>query len=152
MTRLKHSRSSLFLIELIIAILFFSAGSAVCIRAFSQAWLMSREAADLSFASAQVSSAASAVRYTDGSAEALRAYFPETEALEEEGDSRTCAVYYDEDRQPCSAAEASYILTIRTIQDGNRTDAFLSMAGPDGESIYELNLCFPSPSSLQKED
>ncbi len=152
MTRLKHSRSSLFLIELIIAILFFSAGSAVCIRAFSQAWLMSREAADLSFASAQVSSAASAVRYTDGSAEALRAYFPETEALEEEGDSRTCAVYYDEDRQPCSAAEASYVLTIRTIQDGNRTDAFLSMAGPDGESIYELNLCFPSPSSLQKED
>ena len=38
MTRLKHSRSSLFLIELIIAILFFSAGSAVCIRAFSQAF------------------------------------------------------------------------------------------------------------------
>ena len=152
MTRLKHSRSSLFLIELIIAILFFSAGSAVCLRAFSQAWLMSREAANLSFASAQVSGAASAVRYTDGSAEALRTYFPEAQSLEENENSRTCAVYYNEDRQPCPAAEAAYVLTIRTVQDGNRTDAFLSMAGPDGESIYELNLCFPSAASLEKED
>ena len=66
MTRLRHSRSSLFLIELIIAILFFSAGSAVCVRAFAQARLTSQAAADLSFASAQVSAAASAVRYTDG--------------------------------------------------------------------------------------
>lgn len=152
MTRLKHSRSSLFLIELIIAILFFSAGSAVCIRAFSQAWLMSREAADLSFASAQVSSAASAVRYTDGSAESLRAYFPEAEELAEDGNSRTCAVYYDKERQLCSETNAAYILTIRTVQNGNRTDASLSMTGTDGESIYELNLCFPAASSLQKED
>ena len=40
MTRLKPARSSLFLIELIIAILFFSAGSAVCVRAFAQAHRM----------------------------------------------------------------------------------------------------------------
>ena len=62
MTRLKPARSSLFLIELIIAILFFSAGSAVCVRAFAQAHLMSQAASDLSSASAQVSSAASVIR------------------------------------------------------------------------------------------
>ena len=76
MTRLRHSRSSLFLIELIIAILFFSAGSAVCVRAFAQARLMSQAAADLSFASAQVSAAASAVRYTDGSAASIAELSP----------------------------------------------------------------------------
>ena len=61
------SKSSLFLIELIIAILFFAIGSAVCVRAFVKAHDLSMRAKDLSFASAQASSAASVLEYTDGS-------------------------------------------------------------------------------------
>ena len=169
MTRLRHSRSSLFLIELIIAILFFSAGSAVCVRAFAQARLTSQAAADLSFASAQVSAAASAVRYTDGSAASLAEYFPGAQALppEETGaDAQTdydsgngaadgagaqaCAIWYDSDRQLCGSQEAAYTMTVRTAQSGSRTDASISMTGPDGEVIYELSLRYPT--APQKED
>ena len=60
MNRTARSQTSLFLIELILAILFFSLGSSICIRVFAQASLMSRSAADLSFASSQVSGAAAA--------------------------------------------------------------------------------------------
>ena len=147
MTRLRHSRSSLFLIELIIAILFFSAGSAVCVRAFAQARLTSQAAADLSFASAQVSAAASAVRYTDGSAASLAEYFPGAQALppEETGaDAQACAIWYDSDRQLCGSQEAAYTMTVRTAQSGSRTDASISMTGPDGEVIYELSLRYPT--------
>lgn len=153
MTRLRHSRSSLFLIELIIAILFFSAGSAVCVRAFAQARLTSQAAADLSFASAQVSAAASAVRYTDGSAASLAEYFPGAQALppEETGaGAQACAIWYDSDRQLCGSQEAAYTMTVRTAQSGSRTDASISMTGPDGEVIYELSLRYPT--APQKED
>ena len=159
MNRLKHTRSSLFLIELIIAILFFSAGSAVCIQAFVQAHLMSQKASDLSFASAQVSSAASVVRYTDGSPEAIAGYFPGAEeipgaeaAADTENGGQTCAVYYDEERQLCSAEDAAYILTIHTEQEGGRTDARLSMSSAEGSSIYELSLRYPSGAAAGKEE
>ena len=149
MTRLRHTRSSLFLIELIIAILFFSAGSAVCIRAFAQAHEMSRAASDLSFASAQVSSAASAVRYTDGSAAALAEYFPGAVQAE---DSQTCLVYYDQAHQPCSLDAAAYVLTIHTMNNGGRTDASLSMTGPDGSVLYSLELRYPGAASPHNEE
>ena len=57
---------------------------------------------------------------------------------------QTCAVYYDSSRQPCSREEAAYTLLIHTSQEGIRTDARLSMTGPDGTVIYELDLRYPS--------
>lgn len=48
-----------------IAILFFSLGSAICIQVFVKAHTLNQSAQDLSFASAQVSSVASVVKYTD---------------------------------------------------------------------------------------
>ena len=160
MTRLRHSRSSLFLIELIIAILFFSAGSAVCVRAFAQARLMSQAAADLSFASAQVSTAASAVRYTDGSAASIAEYFPGAESIPPAdadpearygSDAQFCAIWYDSSRQLCSSQEASFTLLIRTEQTGQRVDASLSMTGPDGEVLYELDLRYPKAPKKEGE-
>lgn len=75
MSTRNSSKSSLFLIELIIAILFFSIGSAVCVRAFMKAHSLSTEAKDLSFASAQVSSMASVLKYTDRSYASIREHF-----------------------------------------------------------------------------
>ena len=40
---MKHSRSSLFLMELLISLLFFSLASAVCIRLFAKSHLISRD-------------------------------------------------------------------------------------------------------------
>ena len=45
-----NNTSSLFLLELILAVLFFSVASALCIQIFTKAHLMSQDARDLNFA------------------------------------------------------------------------------------------------------
>ena len=139
MHTLNNTRSSLFLIELIIAILFFSLGSAVCVQAFAKAHTVSMDARDLSFASSTVSSAASVVKYTDGELDSIRAYFPE--AFQEVED--TIAVCYDGNFTPCDASDASYTLRIETgVQDGVET-AHIWMADRLGQTVYELDLRYP---------
>ena len=54
--------SRLFLIELILAVLFFSLGSAVCVQVFAKARAGSVEARDLAFASSAASCAANVLR------------------------------------------------------------------------------------------
>ena len=76
MDRHSNARSSLFLIELIIAILFFSLGAAICVQAFVKAHTLTVQARDLAFASSTVSSAANVLRCSDASPEQFEAYFP----------------------------------------------------------------------------
>ena len=62
MKRTSNSRSSLFLIELIIAILFFSLVSAVCLRAFARSHILTENARDLNAALMHVESTAELLR------------------------------------------------------------------------------------------
>ena len=79
----QNTRSSLFLIELILAILFFSLASAVCIQVFVKAHFMSQSAKELTLGSSYASSAAEVLAHTDGSYEAVKALLPE--AMETDG-------------------------------------------------------------------
>ena len=139
MQSVNNARSSLFLIELIIAILFFSLGAAVCVQAFAKAHSATAEAQDLAFASSAVSSAASAVKYTDGSLEQLQAYFPNAYAAGED-----VAVGYDGDLAPCGEADAAYTLLIHTGAEDGAGTAHIHMDGADGQVIYELDLRWPA--------
>ncbi|MBU3840054.1 MAG: hypothetical protein IAA25_03515 [Candidatus Ruminococcus intestinipullorum] len=139
MNRSKRSKSSLFLIELMIAILFFSLGSTICIQAFIKSHFISQSALDLSFASTQVSSAASVLKYTDGSSTSLQEYFP---SLCEE--DSTYFIYYDEHYKFCEKNVASYILSIQQDVDNVRVDTWICMKDDSGKTIYELTLCYPS--------
>lgn len=140
MNTLKNTRSSLFLMELIIAILFFSIGSAVCVQAFVQAHLTSREARDLSFASSGVSSAASVVRYAGSGLSDLQAYYPSAVS-----DGDETVVYYDSGFDPCGGEDAAYALRILTARTGGAENAHIRMLDAGGELIYELELRYPVP-------
>ena len=135
------SSSRLFLIELIIAVLFFSLGSAVCVQAFVKAHLTSREARDLAFASSTVSSAASAVRFSGGEPEAFTALFPEAVS---DGNGALVA-YYAEDLSPCREDGAAYTLRVETGREGAVENAHISMYGDDDALIYALELRWPGP-------
>lgn len=151
MNRFKHSNSSLFLIELIIAILFFSIGSAVCVQAFVRAHLLSRSAEDLSFASAQVSSAASVVKYTDGTLESVSEYFP---LIMQSPDSAGSELFlcYDSSRTPCSEEEAAYIMTISTDIIGPTAESRIAMQNSDGQQLYELEIRYPAYETQNRGD
>ena len=139
MHHVTKSRSGLLLIELILAILFFALGSAVCIHIFAQAYLDSRNARNLSFASVQVSSAASVIRHTDGSADAVSEYYPH--AQESDGE---LLIFYNQEQQPCSSPDAVYTLRIHTDRSGIRETSVLTMTGNNGDTLYELEIHYPA--------
>lgn len=142
MNHLRSSRSSLFLMELIIVILFFSIGSAVCIQGFVKAHLLSQSAQDLSFASSAVSSAASVIRYTDGSLQQLDDYFPNAEETED-----GFSIYYNAEHALCEKKEASYILYIQTSQTAEEGRSHIWMTDKGDTVLYELQLQYPLLSS-----
>lgn len=133
------SRSSrLFLMELMIAILFFSLGSAVCIQAFAKAHATGLKARELSFASSSVSSAANVIRYAEGTPEGFLDYYPEAFLQGEE-----IVLCYDEAFAPCGEEQADYVLRVRTSEQGIARSVHIWMENTAGELIYELNLRYP---------
>lgn len=152
MNRLKNTRSSLFLIELMIAVLFFSLGSAICVQAFAKAYMANRTAKHLSFASSSVSSAASVIKYTEKNLADLQNYYPYIEKKGEE-----FLVFYDDTFKECTEKNKAYTLHIETTQTGQAETSHISMIWEEKEELlYELNLCYPafanSSKTTAKED
>ena len=92
MKRTSNSRSSLFLIELIIAILFFSLVSAVCLRAFARSHILTENARDLN----------AALMYVESTAELLRA-----------GESVEAQTFYSSSWDTCEEKKAAYMITVK---------------------------------------
>ncbi len=115
----------------------------MCVQAFAKAHTLTTRARDLSFASSAVSGAANVIKYTDGSPDQLQAYFPQAVA-----DGEHIAVYYDADFAPCGKTDAAYAMRIHTAADGLVRTANIRMDGPDGETIYALDLRWPDPEEV----
>lgn len=131
--------SSLFLLELILAILFFSIASAVCVQIFVKSHLLSADAQALNLAVSECSGAAeiiSASNGTDDSAALLREAYPEG-ILSEQETACVFHVYYDEDMQPCAEKAAAYQMTILLAEEGTMLSAEIAMTADD-DHIYEL--------------
>ncbi len=141
MNRKNRAQSStLFLLELILAILFFSLASAVCVQFFVKSHLLSRNAQDLNYAVNECSGIAEIVNTSEGMDHALDtilALYPEAES--DGSDSPVVRIYYGKDFTPCKAGEAKYILeTALELRDRMLT-AHISMEEPSsGSSFYQL--------------
>lgn len=143
----RNTRSSVFLLELMIAILFFSLGSAICIQVFVKAYTLNQSAQDLSFASAQVSSAASVVKYTDQTMTSLKKFYPLIEEIED-----GFIISYDKNRKECAEKDASYQLLIHPGAEGSMQTSLLQMRNMEnGSLIYELDLCYPPQITTREE-
>ena len=112
--------SSLFLLELILAVLFFSVASALCIQIFTKAHLMSQDARDLNFAVNEVSSMAEQM--------------PD-DSLQD------AAAYYDSSYASCEKADAVYVLTVHYEPEDTLLKAHISMDTiADNRNIYTLDV------------
>ncbi|MDD6190089.1 MAG: hypothetical protein PUB75_00665 [Firmicutes bacterium] len=92
--------SSLFLLELIIAILFFSIASAVCVQFFVKSHTMSQDSKNLNLAVNECSSIAEIVQTSDSSREALREISMEYPDIKTDGNKcvinlETYSIYTD---------------------------------------------------------
>ena len=115
-----NNTSSLFLLELILAVLFFSVASALCIQIFTKAHLMSQDARDLNFAVNEVSSMAEQM--------------PD-DSLQD------AAAYYDSSYASCKKADAVYVLTVHYEPEDTLLKAHISMDTiADNRNIFALDV------------
>lgn len=115
-----NNTSSRFLLELILAVLFFSVASALCIQIFTKAHLMSQDARDLNFAVNEVSSMAE--QMPDDSLQ-------------------NAAAYYDSSYASCEKADAVYVLTVHYEPEDTLLKAHISMdTVADNRNIYTLDV------------
>ena len=152
----QHARSSLFLLELIVAICFFSITAAICTRVFAAAHLQSIHTQDLNHAITNAQSAAEACRSTDGTLEALATLFPDeailtdityttvdspTEDSKSVDSISTMLLLYDADWNPCSdetdPADASvvYQLSVTVTAEEGLSTAHLTVTKQTNQTV-----------------
>lgn len=129
MRRKANTRSSLFLMELIIAILFFSLASAVCLRMFAKSHELSTDAAALNHAVSEASDMAESLRYDLVHSADLS--------------SLTLVSYYNETWNACEGetSDTAYVITADLHSASDLlVDGSITVTGADGTVIYELPL------------
>ena len=146
-----NNTSSLFLLELILAVLFFSVASALCIQIFTKAHLMSQDARDLNFAVNEVSSMAEQISAgtlhpataasSDDTAASSddTASDPSTQISNDAWQDDTA--YYDSSYASCEKADAVYVLTVHYEPEDTLLKAHISMDTiADNRNIYTLDV------------
>ena len=139
-----NNTSSLFLLELILAVLFFSVASALCIQIFTKAHLMSQDARNLNFAVNEVSSMAEQISagtlHSDTAASSGdTASDPSTQRPDDS--LQDAAAYYDSSYASCEKADAVYVLTVHYEPEDTLLKAHISMdTVADNRNIYTLDV------------
>ena len=128
-------RSSLFLLELIIAILFFILAATACVRFFVHSHELEKDSIALNQALLATTSVAEILRSQDEPYETLADAFP----MGNLGDNEF-KIYYDNDWSQCEAAEASYIVSLKTeYTEDNFLSGHISVLDQE-EVIYDLTV------------
>lgn len=134
----QKSKSTLFLIELMIAICFFAITGAVCVRVFASAHLLDRRTTALNHAVAQAESMAEAFKACDGAMSRIMELYPDAALGRDES---VLELYYDDSWQPSSQPSA-YRLTLTRLPDENGCAAAkIQVTGESQEDeIYSLEV------------
>lgn len=114
MNKYMKSKTSLFLMEMILTILLFAICGAICMKLFAASDSLSRKTKELNKAVACAQGFAEVMRGTDGSIEAIMEVYPT--AIK--GGDMFFEVFYDEDFKECSYSEAVYISDVTLIPNG----------------------------------
>lgn len=148
-----RSRSSLFLTEMIISILFFSIAAAFCIRIFVHAHLIGKNSENLNAAQNLASGMVETIAASDGKMDTITRYFPDADISE-----NTITVFYDENWKICTEKNAAYGLFVTLNEESNMisgevlvTDDILS-PGREEDPIYRLPFRHHTARTVAKEE
>lgn len=135
MNKHQKSRSSLFLMEMIITICFFSFASAICVQCFVKAHLIDKKTIELNHAVEISQNLAEIMRGTEGDIYSIMAMYPESI----QGDDDYFTLFYDSDFNPCSAGEARYAADVTLTQKNSLITIDINVTNVDELSIiYSL--------------
>ncbi|MCQ2546288.1 MAG: hypothetical protein MJ161_01915 [Clostridia bacterium] len=137
--------SSLFLLELIIAILFFSIASAVCVQFFVKSHSMSQASQDLNFAVSECISIAETVQTSDSEKAAVsevKKAYPDAKITESDNFT-TCSIYFDRNYNPCDSFDEDFSYYIEAdfeTSKGMITCNLIATEADNENAIYELEV------------
>ena len=118
------SRTSLFLMEMIIAVFFFAVTSAICAQVFAKAYLVSAHTSELNQAVFHTENIAETFRSANGSFNGPSASF------------------YDENWQECPEETAVYRISVRTADESTVKKIRISVSRQiSDEIIYSVDVC-----------
>lgn len=109
---MQNSRASLFLMELMISILFFSLSSAVCIQLFVKAHTINETTEDKSNATLIAQDICEYFHHCGGDKSQMLSYFWDYEEVED-----SIHLYFTESGSSCSNVGAKYIATLTFGQE-----------------------------------
>ncbi len=164
--RSRARSSSLFLMELILAILFFSVASAVCVEFFVKSHLLSRDSEVLTHAVNECAGAAEIICTSESLEESIHLLmqcypegeYPEMEDWTEEKDlvQVDISLYYDTDHMPCGLDAAEYILAICLTREAQMIRADFEMCRnadmQEAPVIYRLQAKHHIPRRTERHE
>ena len=106
---MRHSRSSLFLMEMIIAILFFSLASAVCIQLFAKSHLLNGRTVNQNHAVVQAQNLAESYLALEGDLEQIAPLFEQAIL---DGANSTLTLSFDSEWNPVTVENATFQATL----------------------------------------
>lgn len=130
------SRSDLLLMEMILAVLFFSLISAICLQLFVKAHNLSQDTRELDAAVRQADSVASVLLQTSEPMKKIGEIYPDFS-----GDGRCGKIYYNSDFQPCAQEDSAYYLDIiPTRTDPQTTSYSVTVYDNASAEIYHIDV------------
>lgn len=152
MKRANRTKSStLFLLELIFAILFFSIASAVCVQIFVKAHLLSRDAQALQLAVNECTGVAELIT-TSPSMDIINERFDLAYPNATGDISSAICIYYNQSLTPCTESEGLYKLTVVPDLADHLLSADIRMTDlQKGKSVYELQVVHHIPQEVANE-
>lgn len=144
--------SSLFLLELILAILFFSIASAVCVQIFVKSHLLNKQAQALNMAVTECSGMAELMTGQKDAAHIrglIKRLYPHA-VISEDGTS--VQIYYDKDMQLCDSDTGIYCMTMLLSSQESMLTAHISMQDLQQDTcVYELSVHHHIPMEVAHE-
>lgn len=122
----EHSRSGLWMTEILLAILIFSAAAAGCLKIFAGAAQLSDRAKQLKLALNSTENLIQQVKSVDGERELIQELFPEN------------TIFYDKKGKNCSEEEMDYQVNFSIFSEDGETGIEIRCLDKTGKEIYEL--------------
>ena len=142
MNKYRHPKSSLFLMEIMINILFFAVLVTICLQLFFKAHKLSEDTSVLHQAITSCTSIAEVYQSNPNGKEVILAIYPDAIAL-----NKTILIYFDENYIPCTEHRSTYRAVLEPSEDDcNAAITFYETAS--AKVIYTLNVSSYTPETL----
>nr|WP_296085346.1 hypothetical protein [uncultured Blautia sp.] len=143
-----HSKNSLFLMEMIFALLFLALSSAACIRIFAAAAGNHVQAVENRQIQAHTVSVSEIMEGSDGSTDSFIQYL-----CGGTSDASSVSWYYDSDWNICEKQDASYQMRLELSSSRYEKTGILSFYRIDADNtlLHSTELRFPSVQPVLKE-